>query len=117
MTKDKNEPGPETTNELAPELANEAEKVAALVSTARHHLTEGKMIDLTALEGKVRAFCEAIAEAPENEARGLKDTVEGILGDLDALEAELSNQLQGLKDQMEGTYRQKAVNAYSHKEK
>jgi len=117
MTEGKNKPGRELAPELAPELAKDAEKVAALVTAARHHLSEGKMVDLTALEGKVRTFCEAIADATEEETRGLKTTVEEILGGLDILEAELTDQLRGLKDQMEGTYRQKAVDAYSHKEK
>ncbi len=99
-------------NETVTDLAQETEKIATLIAAAGRHLAEGKMVDLTALENKVRALCQAIGEAPAGEARGLKGAIEAILRDLDGLEVELTDHLRDLRGEMEGTFRKKAIGAY-----
>lgn len=73
-----------------PDLIQEAKKVASLVTAARRLLGEDKMIDLSALEGKVSALCLAIQMAPREDTRGLKPSIAAILEDLDRLEADLA---------------------------
>ncbi len=99
-------------NETLTDLAQETEKVATLITAAGKHLAEGKMVDLSALENKVRVLCQAIAEAPAGEARKLKGAIEAILHDLDGLEADLTYRLKDLREEMEGTFRKKAIGAY-----
>ncbi len=99
-------------NEAVTDLAQETEKVATLITAAGKHLAEGKMVDLSALENKVRILCRAIAEAPAGEARKLKGAIEAIIHDLDGLEADLTDRLKDLRGEMEGTFRKKAIGAY-----
>ena len=99
-------------NETLGDLAQETEKVATLITAAGKHLAEGKMVDLSALENKVRVLCRAITEAPAEEARKLKGAIEAILNDLDGLEADLTDHLRNLRREMEGTLRKKAIGAY-----
>ena len=99
-------------NETITDLAQEAEKIATLITAAGRHLAEGKMVDLTALENKVLVLCRAITEAPAEEARKLKGAIEAILRDLDGLELDLTNHLKDLRGEIEGTFRKKAINAY-----
>jgi hypothetical protein len=73
-----------------PDLIQEAEKVASLVTAARRLLGEDKLIDLSALEDKVGALCLAIQAAPREDTRELKPSIVAILEDLDRLEAELA---------------------------
>ncbi len=56
---------------LRPEVLPEADKVTSLVTTARRLLAEKKMVDLSALDGQVRALCDAIRHVPpEDPAAG-----------------------------------------------
>jgi hypothetical protein len=70
----------------------DAERVAALIATARRLLAAGKTVDLTALEGRVRGLCESLAGNPPP---GPGDRLEAraLLGhlarDLDGLERDL----------------------------
>ncbi len=99
-------------NETRSYLAQETEKVATLIAAAGRHIAEGKMVDLSALENKVRVLCQAITEAPAEEARKLKGAIEAILRDLDGLEVDLTDHLKNLRGEMEGTFRKKAIGAY-----
>lgn len=100
-------------NETVTDITQETEKVAALIAAAGRHLSEGKMVDLAALEDKVRVLCQAIAEAPAEEARGLKGAIEAIIRDLNGLEADLTDKLRNLRGEMEGAFRKKATDAYA----
>jgi hypothetical protein len=99
-------------NETVTDLAQQTEKIATLIAAAGRHLAEGKMVDLTALENKVRVLCRAINEAPTGEARKLKEAIGAIIRDLDGLELGLTDHLKDLRGEIEGTFRKKAISAY-----
>lgn len=68
-------------------LREELDKAASLVLTARRLLATGTMVDLSALEGKVRAICDQIATMERDAGRPLIPVMETLIGDLDRLEA------------------------------
>lgn len=94
------------------DLAQETEKVASLITAARRLLREDRMIDLTALQGKVGALCEAIQAAPIESVQGLKPPIEAILKGLDNLEAELTAQNADVTAESDDVRRQ-ALAAYT----
>jgi len=78
------------------EMATQVRKVASLVGTARQMLAEGRMVDLNALEGKVRELAGAIERTPAGEGSALKGAVAAIVENLDRLESELTAQHRSL---------------------
>jgi hypothetical protein len=72
--------------------ADEIEKTAALVATARRLLGEGRMVDLKGLAGRVETLCAAARELPPAEARVLAPALERLILDLDGLEGDLRTQ-------------------------
>lgn len=67
-------------------VREELEKAASLVAAARRLLATGTMVDLSALEGKVRFVCESIAEMAREDGRILLPVMETLITDLDRLE-------------------------------
>lgn len=71
----------------------DAERVSALIASARRHLAAGKGVDLSALRGRVGALCATLEDNPpvdaaeKAEARSL---LEHLLQDLDGLERDLA---------------------------
>lgn len=74
------------------DIPDELQKVASLVTTARRLLATGTMVDLSALEGKVRAICEALAMMEREEAQIHLPTIEILVTDLDRLSEALKFQ-------------------------
>lgn len=74
------------------EIRLDLEKASSVVATGRRLVAQGRTLDLTALEGKVAAACEAIAALPRDEARAVLPTLEALLAALDALESDLKSQ-------------------------
>lgn len=68
-------------------VREELDKAASLVLTARRLLATGTMVDLSALEGKVRAICDQVAGMTREDGRPLVPVMETLIGDLDRLEA------------------------------
>jgi hypothetical protein len=66
-------------------LKTEMEKVASLVGTARRLLATGRVIDLSALEGKVRRICGGAIHLGNGEGKSLRPGMEALLDDLDRL--------------------------------
>ncbi len=95
-----------------PEFRPEVEKVTSLITTARRLLAEQKMVDLTALEGKVGTLCEAIRHVPAEESAAAKASLTAILEDLDRLAAELTAQNEDVNAQTVNTARRQAMEAY-----
>ena len=95
-----------------PDVAVEVRKVASLISTARRLLAEGKMVDLSALEGKVKTLCGAICQAPPKDTEGLEASVNDLAEDLDRLTVELTAQFRAITRQIEGAVRRQAMDAY-----
>lgn len=68
-----------------PHLREELDKAASLVQTARRLLATGTMVDLSALEGKVRFICQQLAEMERADSKPLLPAMETLIGDLDQL--------------------------------
>jgi hypothetical protein len=69
----------------AAQVREELDKAASLVLTARRLLATGTMVDLSALEGKVRFICEQLAGMDRESGRPLLPVMETLIGDLDNL--------------------------------
>lgn len=63
----------------------ELEKAASLVTTAHRLLATGTMVDLSALEGKVRIICEALAGMDRADGQTFRPGMESLIADLDRL--------------------------------
>jgi len=70
----------------------EADKIASLIRTARNLLEDGKLVDLSALEGKVADLCRRFANVSPDETEPFRATIKNIMTDLDLLAAELARQ-------------------------
>lgn len=75
-------------------VREELDKAASLVTTARRLLATGTMVDLSALEGKVRAICEEVAGMTREDGRPLVPVMERLIGDLDRLEAAIHERVE-----------------------
>lgn len=69
------------------QVRQELEKAVTMVSAARRLLATGTMVDLTALEGKVRFICETVAAMGRDEGRVMLPVMESLMADLDSLES------------------------------
>jgi hypothetical protein len=72
----------------------EIQKVASLITTARRMLADSKLVDLSALEGKVSALSEAVQRTPVESPETIRAAIDGILADLDRLDGELTAQFE-----------------------
>jgi hypothetical protein len=66
-------------------IREEMDKVSSLIGTAARLLDQGAMVDLAALEPKVRQICEAVACLDQDEGRPLRPGLEALIADLDRL--------------------------------
>lgn len=73
-------------------VREELDKAASLVVTARRLLATGTMVDLSALEGKVRAICDSVAGLGREQGRPLMPAMESLMGELNRLEAAIKDQ-------------------------
>ena len=71
------------------QVRQELTKAASLVGTARRLLSTGTEVDLTALEGKVRFVCDAVAALDRKDGQGFRPDMEALIADLDRLAAAL----------------------------
>lgn len=67
------------------QVQTELQKAASMVSAARRLLATGTMVDLSALEGKVRFVCEALAGMGREAGRPMVPAIEALIADLDRL--------------------------------
>ncbi|CCG41863.1 hypothetical protein [Magnetospirillum molischianum] len=70
-------------------LRAELEKATSLVGAARRLLATGTMVDLAALEGRVRLICDGIAGLPPETGRSFRAVIETLIVDLDRLDLAL----------------------------
>ncbi|MCK5295426.1 MAG: hypothetical protein KAJ75_00925 [Alphaproteobacteria bacterium] len=71
------------------EIYNDILKVKALISTSRTLLSKGNLIDIGALEDKIRLVCEKILESPAENKTDLRLSMEKILESMDFLAEDL----------------------------
>lgn len=69
----------------ADRVQTELEKAASMVSTARRLLATGTMVDLSALEGRIRFVCETLAGMEREDGRPALPAMEALIADLDRL--------------------------------
>lgn len=98
-------------------IREELEKTASLISGARRLMAEGRHVDLSAMEDRVRAITQAItAAAPEVAAR-YRDHLEALMQALDALETDLQSHHEALQDGLAAIRQREAHDAYKPKKK
>ena len=93
-------------------LMPEIEKVTSLIAAARRLLAEDKLVDLGALEGKVRDLQAAIEGAAPGDLDTVKALIAALVDGLDGLEAELTAQHRRLNRELGDALRRHATDAY-----
>jgi hypothetical protein len=72
-------------------VQQELEKASSLVGTARRLLATGTMVDLAALEGKVKVICRGVIDLGLEDGKMLRPDMEALIADLDLLAAAIRN--------------------------
>lgn len=67
------------------DLERSIEQAAGLINAASRLISEGRVLDLKGLEGRIARLCRAVAVKPEDEAKSLLPRLEGLLSSLDEL--------------------------------
>lgn len=76
------------------QVREELEKAASMVTTARRLLATGTMVDLSALEGKVRTICQDLAGMAREDGRTLLPIMERLIRDLDRLAEAITERME-----------------------
>ncbi len=97
-------------------IREEMEKTAALVSGARRLMAEGRCVDLSALEERIKTIVKALHAAPRDVASGYQTHVEVLLEILDVLESDLTEQFCTLENALKALQHRKAMDAYGAKD-
>ena len=93
-------------------IMDEIDKVCSVIATARRLLSDGKMVDLSALEGKVRDLCQMIEGYKTDDLTVVNQAVEAMRKNLDLLEKELTAQYESVEGKpLESDFKQ-AAGAY-----
>ena len=98
-------------------IRQELEKAASLITGARRLMAEGRHVDLSAMEERVRRITEAIKTAPDELAVSFKAHLEALLAALDALEHDLESHHAALEDGLNTIRHREAQDAYGPKKK
>jgi hypothetical protein len=85
-----------TQTRSAAAAGGEIEKVRAVLTTARRLTAEGRSVDLSAVEGRIRALCRTVEALPRAESKPLAAALDGLLAEFDALAEELTARFAGL---------------------
>ncbi|MEO5375555.1 MAG: hypothetical protein H7840_15010 [Alphaproteobacteria bacterium] len=72
------------------DVRSDLDKITSLIATGRRLLAEGRLVDLSALEGMVKGTCADVATLPDEEARALMFDLQRLYADLEALESDLN---------------------------
>lgn len=98
-------------------IRQELEKAANLISGARRLMAEGRHVDLSAMEERIRTITEAIQAAPSELASTYKDHLSALLEALDVLDLELKAHHEALESSLQGIKHREAHDAYGPKKK
>ena len=77
----------------ADQAREELAKVSSLVLTARRLVAGGALVDLSALEDRVRLVCEAVQQMPREDGQGLLDELQALISRLNQLAGDLEDRL------------------------
>ena len=75
------------------EAREELAKVSSLVLTARRLVAGGALVDLSALEDRVRTVCESVQRMPREDGQGLLDELQALISRLNQLAGDLEDRL------------------------
>ncbi|CCG08013.1 hypothetical protein [Pararhodospirillum photometricum] len=70
-------------------IADDLEKVASVIATARRLIDDARSVELGVLDSKMKAVCLAVLALPRDEGRLFLPALEAMMTSLDALEAAL----------------------------
>jgi hypothetical protein len=98
-------------------IRQELEKATSLIAGARSLMTEGRSIDLSAVEDRVRIVTESITAAPPEIAASFKEHLKALLDILDSLQADLEEQHSVLESNLNSMKRRMATSAYTPPDK
>ena len=96
------------------ELLEDAQKVSSVIATARQLMNDGKMVDLSNLEGKIQTLCEDAEAARQEHTEEVQEALMAIVKDLDLLNKEMSANLWTDDEQANEENAKRAINAYSN---
>lgn len=98
-------------------IREELEKAASLISGARRLMAEGRSVDLSALEERVRTITDAVQTAPDAVQSAYKEHLGVLLEILDALQSDLERQHKTLEEGVKSIKHREARGAYGPKDK
>jgi len=96
-------------------IRQELEKAANLISGARRLMSEGRQVDLSAMEERVRAVTQAVDTAPPEVAREYKDHLLALMEALDVLDHDLQTHHKVLEEGLTTIRHREAEIAYGPK--
>lgn len=82
------------------DLMAEAERLTSLLTAARRHIVDGRLVNLQALQTRTAALVERVMALPPVEARRLQPVLAGLIRHLDDLMATLGDRLDHLGQRM-----------------
>jgi hypothetical protein len=83
-------------------VREEVVKIASLIRMARRSLARGGLVDLSAIEDRVKAVCNAALVMPCGDGRTLIADMEGLVDMLDRLGDDLHGQIDHLSTNQAG---------------
>ena len=98
-------------------IKDELEKTASLITGARRLMAEGRSVDLSALEDRVRTIADAVQKAPADVQDTYKEHLGVLIEILDALENDLESQHKALEEGLKNIKHREAQGAYEPKDK
>ena len=81
-------------------VEREIEAIGAAIGHARERLGAGELIDLSALDGRVRLLCTQIEALPADGATGLRGRVLALIEDLSLLARLIEVRLEALRERL-----------------
>lgn len=95
------------------QIETKLEEASAGVAAARMLMAQGSPVDLVGLEGGIAEICDSIGGLPVDARQSLKNSLLGLIDDLNGLSETLAAQHAQLTEALKGTSsRQRAVSAY-----
>lgn len=79
------------THHASDTALKEIERIHAVLSTARRLIQEGRNVDLTAVDDRIRRLCENVEALPKAQGRALASALSALLAEFDALADDLTN--------------------------
>jgi hypothetical protein len=103
-----------TTSAASDFALSEIEKVHAVLSTARRLTQDGRTVDLSAVEDRIRRLCDAVEGLPKTQGRALAPALTALMAEFDALAQDLSGRFGGLLSLADIASTKDAATAYGH---